>query len=160
MRRTVWTAAAMVLGSLALVAGASSPAMACSPAFGTPTEQELLARADVVFEGVVLGSRDPSAGAPMSSLDPILYTFAADRVVKGSITAQPVVATPRSGASCGTTFAVGARYRVYARIEGGILTTLSVSGNRQVPLVTTTTTAPGTTAPPASPRSGPVRLTG
>lgn len=164
MRRTLCAAAALVLAGLALIGGASSPAAACSAPQRPPTDQELLDRADVVFEGVYLSRRDPSAGAPLvSSADPIFFTFAADRAIKGSIGAQAVVSSARDGASCGADFTAGVRYRVYARSVAGSLTTDSVSGNRPAPAVATTTTAPPAqprNAPPASPRSGAVRLTG
>jgi len=154
-----------VLASLALVIGAASPSIACSAPFQAPTEQQFLDQADVVFEGVALSSRNPSTGAAIqSSGDPVFYTFAADRALKGSIGSQVVVSTAAGSASCGDTFTIGVRYRVYARNVAGSLTTGTGVGNRPVPLVAPTTTVPRSTqppsAPPASPRSGSVRLTG
>ncbi len=164
MRRSVLAAVAVVLASLALIAGESSPAIACSPLPAPPTEQQFVSRADVIFEGVYLSSRDPGAGARVvSSADPIFFTFVADRVLKGGpINSQVVVASARDGASCGATFTVGVRYRVYARNVSGSLVTDSVSGNRPVSLVSPTTTAPPATRPsqPAVPRSGTPSFTG
>lgn len=161
MRRPV-LATAMVLAGLALIWGSGSPAAACSLPQQTPTERQFLDRADVVFEGVYVSSRDPSAGAAvMSNLDPIFYTFAADRVLKGgSVSSQAVVASARDGASCGASFTAGVRYRVYARNVSGSLVTDSVSGNQPVPLAATTTTVPQTPAPPASPKRVAPRFTG
>lgn len=164
MRRPVLAAVALVLATLALIAGASSPAIACSAPLTPPTEQQFVSRADVIFEGVYLSSRDPSAGASVvSSTDPIFFTFAADRVLKGGpINSQVVVSSTRDGASCGATFTAGIRYRVYARNISGSLVTDSVSGNRPVPLVSSTTTAPSATRPPppAVPRSATPSFTG
>jgi len=165
MRWRASAVTALLLAGFVLIGlGASPPAIACSALPETPTEQQFLDQADVVFEGVALSSRNPNIGARIqSSGDPVFYTFAADRVLKGPVSSQPVVATAAGGASCGDTFTLGARYRIYARNVSGTLTTSSGTGNRLAPLLTTTT-APGpgrpSTAPPAAPRSGPVRLTG
>ncbi len=167
MRRPVLAAVAavaLVLATLGLIAGASSPAIACSALPAPTPEQQFVSRADVIFEGVYLSSRDPSAGASVvSSADPIFFTFAADRVLKGGpINSQVVVSSSRDGASCGATFTVGVRYRVYARNVSGSLVTDSVSGNRPVPLSSPTTTVPRATrpSPPAVPRSATPSFTG
>ncbi len=164
MRKPVLAVMALVLAALALIAGASSPAIACSALPVPPTEQQFVSRADVIFEGVYVSSRDPNAGASIvSSADPIFFTFAADRVLKGGPISSPVVvSSARDGASCGATFTVGVRYRVYARNVSGALVTDSVSGNRPVSLESSTTTTPPATRPsaPAVPRAGTPRFTG
>jgi len=162
--KRVGLAAVLVLAGLALVVGVPSPASACS-AF-EQTARQYFDQADVVFEGVHVSGRDPSAGSTLvSGLEPVFFTFAADRLLKGGpISAQVEVSSSRSGASCGANFTVGVRYRVYASNVSGALTTSSVSGNRPVPLVAPTTIAPQRNQPsnasPAAPRSGTPRFTG
>jgi len=121
MRRAVAAmAAAAVAWSLVTIGpGGLSPALACSlapaPADPALAEQQQFDQATVVFEGVALSSNDPTAGARIqSSGDPVFFTFAPDRVLKGTPGARPVVSSAKSGASCGVTFTVGVRYRVFA----------------------------------------------
>jgi len=157
-------AALLALASVVSVLGATSPASACSLAVPLPTEEEHLARADLVFEGLAVSSRDPNAGAPIiSSGDPIFWTFLVEREIKGSTGMQQEVGTARSGATCGFSFQVGIRYRVFADTRNGVFMTGLGSGTRQVsdaPQTTTTTTRPPvatTTVPttgPAQPSTG------
>ena len=137
-------AALLALASAAGVLGTTSPVLACSMSPPVPTEEEHLARADLVFEGLAVSSRDPNAGAPItSSLDPIFWTFLVEREIKGSIGAQQEVGTSQSEASCGFTFRAGVRYRVFARAQNDAFATGLTSGTRQVsdpPQTTTTTT--------------------
>ncbi len=148
MRRAVTMAVvAVVLGGMALVD--MVPAEACSlPPPPRPTEQELLSQADLVFEGVAVSRHDPNAGAPtQSSGDPIIWTFAVDREVKGTASQLQEVSSARSGATCGITFQIGTRYRVFADVVDGVFWTSLGSGTREAPVEssTTTTTIPTTT---------------
>jgi hypothetical protein len=60
------------------------------------------------------------------------------------------VTTVRSEASCGFTFVVGHRYRVYAKASGAGFTTGLFSGTREITALSTTTTTGSvpTTVPP------------
>jgi hypothetical protein len=128
---------AAVLVGLALIAGVlgmASPASACSFVVPGPTQHELLAQADLAFEGVALSSRDPNAGAPIiSSGDPIIWTFAVDRPIKGPVHRLQEVTTARSGASCGVAFQEGVRYRVLAVHQDGAFWTFLFSGTSETP---------------------------
>ncbi len=159
MRRAVTAvlAAAAVAGTVFVGAPA---ARACSLLPGPgPTEQELLARADLVFEGVATSRRDPNADAPtQSSGDPIIWTFAVDREIKGTASQPQEVHSARSSATCGITFQIGTRYRVFAKNVDGVFQTGLGSGTREAtvepgPTTTTTKRPPTTTAPPARPTS-------
>jgi len=157
---------AITLGGLAVV-GAPSAGACTLPPPPAPTEQELLAQADLVFEGVAVSRHDPNAGAPItSSGDPIVWTFAVDRELKGTATQPQEVRSARSGATCGITFQIGTRYRVFADVVDGVFWTSLGSGTREVTVessTTTTTTRPPatTTVPPAQPtRRGSIALTG
>lgn len=168
----VGVAALLALASVAGVLGATSPVSACSLASPLPTEEEHLARADLVFEGLAVSSRDPNAGAPIISTgDPIFWTFLVEREIKGSTGMQQEVGTARGSATCGFSFQVGVRYRVFADARNGAFMTSLGSGTRQVsdpPQTTTTTTtrplAATTTVPtagPGQPSTGrPLALTG
>jgi hypothetical protein len=132
-----------------------------------PTEQELLSQADLVFEGVAVSRHDPNAGAPIqSSGDPIVWSFAVDREIKGVPSQPQEIRSARSGATCGITFQIGTRYRVFAKAVDGALWTFLGSGTREATTATTSTTttiAPTTTTTvrPATPtRPGRIALTG
>lgn len=169
--------AAMAVLTAVLVAG---PAMvgvtgagACSVTAPGPTEEELAARADLIFDGVAVSSQDPNAGQPIIGTgDPIAWTFTVLRPVKGPVaTPQQQVTTARSGASCGVAFQAGSSYRVYAQLIGGRYEASLGNGTRpldQVPPApastttssTSTTRAPAPTAATVAPRTGSVALTG
>jgi hypothetical protein len=87
-----------VVAGLAAVVAAAVPAHACSCAQATDPEQ--LARADVVFNGRLLGRQDapPAADGSFSSGDPAILTVAVARVYKG---------TARQGAGRPVTMAGG-----------------------------------------------------
>ena len=161
----------MVLAATAATALViSPPAQACSIAWPGPSDEELLARADLVFEGIALFGEDPNAGAPvMSSGDPIFWTFRVSREIKGPASQPQVVVSARSGATCGIHFRIGAHYRVFAHLVDGVYRTGLGSGTQELTgeeTTTTTTTAPPQrpdppvplTVPPARPR--PLALTG
>lgn len=147
MRRMVAVTVVVVAAGLSW----STPASACSVTEPLPTEAQYVAIADIVFEGTAVARVDPNAGsAAIGTGDPIIWTFTVDRRIKGSVAPQQVVESARSGVSCGFTFTVGTRYRVYGNYDGVVLRTGFPSGTREAPLVTANP-APRTVAPPASP---------
>ena len=160
MRRVLAVAVLLVAAGVSW----SSPASACSVTEPLPTEAQYVAMADVVFEGTAVGRVDPNAGGPLiGSGDPIVWTFSVDTPIKGSVAPQQAVESARSAGSCGFTFSVGTRYRVYARYEGAVLRTGFPSGTREAPLVTATTTVPrpgSTTVPPSASAPRRIALTG
>ena len=157
MRRVL--AVAILMGLAA--ASWASPASACSVTEPLPTEAEYVAMADVVFEGTAIGRVDPNAGGPLiGSGDPIVWTFSVDRPIKGSVMPQQAVESARSGASCGFTFTVGTRYRVYGKYEGAVLRTGYPWGTREAPLGAPTSTVGGDTVPPAASAPRRIALTG
>ena len=95
---------------------------------------QALANADVAFTGVVTGLRDPQAGNPVvGSGDPIVYVFAVESVGKGPAANQLTITSARDGASCGMTFALADKWRIYANADGaGGLATGICSGNELI----------------------------
>ena len=166
MRRAMTMAVVTVAPGLALVC--PPPAVACTlPPPPRPTEPELVAQADLVFEGVALSRHDPNAGASIqSSGDPIIWTFSVDREIKGAASQLQEVSSARSSATCGITFEIGTRYRVFADVVDGVFWTSLGSGTREVTdesstMTTTTRTPTTTTMPPAQPtRPRSIALTG
>ncbi|MFP5317979.1 MAG: hypothetical protein ACLGI2_06745 [Acidimicrobiia bacterium] len=140
------------------------PAAACTCAVSG--DDELLAQADAAFVGTALSRRESttSTSAPTVLSGAIVYTFAVEEVVKGTLgTGTREVRTASNSAACGTTFDIGQRYLVLAhRTPDGDLHTSLCSGSRPASeRLTTTTVAPPTTVagrPAASP--GRLRLTG
>lgn len=126
LRRLVGVA---IFASLVIVAGPTARVFACSCIQITPAIA--LANADVAFVGVVAGVTDAKAGNPViGSGDPIVYTFAVEQVVKGPAAVQIDLSSPRDGASCGQTFSLAERWRVFASADGsGGLATGICSGN-------------------------------
>lgn len=92
---------------------------------------QALANADVAFTGVVTSLKDGNAGNPLiGSGDPIVYVFAVEAVAKGPAANQITVTSARDGASCGMTFALADKWRIYANgDEAGGLSTGICSGN-------------------------------
>jgi hypothetical protein len=92
---------------------------------------QALANADLAFTGVVTSVQDANAGNPIiSSGDPITYTFTVAEVVKGPAMAEVVLTSARASASCGITFALAEKWRIYANGDGaGGLSTSICSGN-------------------------------
>lgn len=111
---------------------------------------QALANADVAFVGVVVHVRDPAAANPfISSADPIQYTFAIEETLKGTGAAQVTLSSARDGASCGTTFALAQRWRVYAYADAAAgLASGLCSGNELL--------AEGVPLPAADPAPPPV----
>jgi hypothetical protein len=104
-----------------------SRALACS-CVGF-TEEQAFENADVVFVGVAAQSNAPPFLS--NSADPIEFTFAVDKQLKGEPLPQVVtVVTAASSASCGAGFQVGERWRVFANPDGPSLTSGLCNGNR------------------------------
>jgi hypothetical protein len=109
------------------------PAFACNCVSPNPTHEEALTRSDAVFSGKVIARHDPKAGARLrSGADPIVWTFAVDRVFKGKVAKQQKVISPAFEGSCGIEFKLGTRYQVYARRSGKNLTTRLCYGTKQL----------------------------
>jgi hypothetical protein len=124
--------AALLLGLGAgalLVVGAASPASACSCAIGAASQRAeadaLLADADAVFTGRLVGRQDPISflGASGSG-DLATLTFAVSRVYKGDVAPRQQVRTAQSGASCGLELSGEGPFLLFAQRDaasGGIL---------------------------------------
>ncbi len=155
MRRAVMVG--VVLAATTLVV--PTPALGCT--VEPMSDEQYLANADVVFEGIAGPHRDPNAGAPItSSGDPIFWTFTVERQIKGTVAPVQEVASARSGATCGIVFEEGVRYRVFASYAGGVLSTGLGSGTRLVqptPSTTTTVRPTTTTTPRATTSTSPPR---
>jgi hypothetical protein len=152
-RRRPRVAAAVSAATAATALVISQPAQACSIPWPGPSEEELLVRADLVFEGIALSGEDPNAGAPViSSGDPIFWTFRVNREIKGSASQPQVVVSARSGATCGVHFRIDAHYRVFASLVDGVYRTGLGSGTQELrrgeTSTTTTTAAPHRLDPP------------
>lgn len=85
-------------------AGAAVPTVGVGPAAAcscrAASEAAHFRDAGAVFTGNLIGREQPVQ--PMqSSIDPVIYTFAVDRVYKGTITDPQRVESVVSGASCG-----------------------------------------------------------
>jgi hypothetical protein len=106
--------------------------LACSCAQMTPAQA--LSNADVAFVGVVASLKDPNAGNPIVGTgDPIVYVFAVEAVAKGPAAKQITITSARDGASCGMTFALADKWRIYAYAdEAGGLATGICSGNELI----------------------------
>lgn len=120
-----------------LVVAPATPACACScVAF---TEPEAVARAEVVFDGVVLGLQGDDRSARR-------VRFAVENLVKGQAGDRVEVTTEGSSASCGYDFEVGRRYRV--NVTDG--NTGLCSGNRLLGPGAPTADPPGRVGPAPS----------
>lgn len=103
-----------LLGSLGLVALTPTTSFACSCAMGGP--KQYAAWADAVFAGTLTEVTPPSAGAAMSSTDPVGYAFDVDLVLRGEVGASVTIQSASLGASCGLEgMRVGERYLVFAQ---------------------------------------------
>ena len=92
---------------------------------------QALANAEMAFVGVVSQLTDYTQEGPFfGSGDTVSYTFAVEEVLKGSAGGELVVTSTRDGASCGMTFGLAERWRIYAHArESGGLGTGICSGN-------------------------------
>lgn len=146
MRNVLRLLAGLVMALSALVAVPASVACACSCA--ELTTKQALQRSDVVFEGDVI-ARTPATTS--SSMDPIAYTIRVSRVYKGSVSAQALVTSEASEASCGVQ--LEGRVLVFARGPSYALTTTLCS--TPLPLDRSKlgegrTPSPATASPPAT----------
>ena len=95
------------------LAYAPSTALACTcVAF---TKPKYARQARVAFTGTVTRVDVHSGPLVFSSIDPIDVVFDVDSVYKGEVT-QTFQLSTRGDASCGYTFVVGRRYRVFPRL--------------------------------------------
>lgn len=98
--------------SVPLLMVLSAPdSLACSCVAAELPEQ--MQRADVVFSGRAI-DRDQAAGTLVSSADPVTWTFAVDRVHKGSAGKEQKVVSAQSEVSCGFEFELRRAYLVLA----------------------------------------------
>jgi hypothetical protein len=154
MGRRFGAFAVMVLGvPLVMLAGATD-ALACSCASAPFAAQ--VERSDIVFTGrAVDGTHAPDHG-PVSSLDPVTWTFHVDRVHKGDAEELQPVTSARSEASCGFEFEPGTAYVVLADAQpDGTLATGLCQGTQPVEGLTALGTAPRAVGPVAETPIGP-----
>lgn len=126
MRRWLSACAVVVLAALGVVAGPAPLACACSCANGT--EAEYQEWADLIFTGVTVDANQSPLSLVRSSADPVTYTFAVESVHKGVAPSRISITSAMDSAICGASFAVGYRYRVYAKAGETNL----CAGNRQL----------------------------
>jgi len=123
----------------------ASRALACSCA--GVSERQAFEGADVVFDGVATTSTEPLI--IQSSGDPVEFTFAVEKTLKGDLPSpQVIVTTALSGASCGAEFQVGERWRVFAYGSSDNLESNLCAGNR---LLGAATAKDGAAMPNAAP---------
>ncbi|KJK47353.1 hypothetical protein UK23_20645 [Lentzea aerocolonigenes] len=123
MKRIVRMAAAVVLtAGMTTVAAGTAHACSCAPA----TEEQLLARADHVFQGRVL---EKVVEAPQK----VRYRVAVAEERKGDVPDEVGVVTYDNGGMCGVDLAVGKDYLIYATGDSsdGKVDTNLCSGTRQ-----------------------------
>lgn len=140
------------------VAGPVARVQACSCVALAPGEA--LASADAALVGVVADAEDRSGGGPvMSTADIIVYTVVVEEVLKGDLRAGQavLVGSERSGASCGLEMAVGERWQMHLRTQGGTLSTGLCAGNE---LLAEAVPLPAAAGPPAGPPAVPFLVGG
>jgi hypothetical protein len=104
---------AAVVAATGLVLAAPAPAVACSCVTADPAR--LVRWADVVVVGELSGIAAAPERDVISSTDPVGYTIAVDRVLKGEAGGTVEVVSARFGASCGLEgLEVGRSYVVLA----------------------------------------------
>lgn len=82
-----------------LVLSVSAPAFACSCVTADPPRH--VTWADVVVVGQITDITSPPGSGTVSSTDPVAYTVAVEKVLKGDVGATVEVISARDGASCG-----------------------------------------------------------
>ena len=113
---------ALFLSALLLVTViASGTALACECARSSPTQN--FRNADLVFEGELMRA----TRLPSSSSFSLAYTFKVTRSLKGEI--GDVVSIFGAGTECDASFVSDYRYRIYAKDDGGVLTSGACAGN-------------------------------
>ncbi|WP_433220757.1 hypothetical protein [Microtetraspora malaysiensis] len=103
---------AVLLLIIGTVAFAPSTACACSCALRPPSE--LMKGSATVFTGTVTAARRAGGGDPLGPPPPLVFTFRADQIYKGTPNATYEVATNADSAACGVNFTIGSRYLVFA----------------------------------------------
>lgn len=112
-------AGVVVLAAGALIS-APSQATACSCIQSIPLQDA--ARADAIFVGRLVAAEGFEPRLQWSSMDPVVYRFDVERVLKGAVPANAEVHSVISGGSCGLEgMEVGQRYTVFARLDDGDL---------------------------------------
>jgi len=96
------------------------------------TEEQALAAAEVVFDGVVAARPRDLLGQPQDGLIRATVTFAVENAIKGGPLPERIqIETDGTNSSCAVGFAVGQRWRVYAATwDGGPLATGGCSNNQ------------------------------
>lgn len=138
-RRTSRPASLLALSAvlLALAAATATPCAACSCA-EPGTVAESAARADVVFVGTFVRTREPPVRLPAwSSGDaPVARVFEVSEVRKGRADAVTEIRTSSSGGSCGLEVELGRTYVVVARATQDGLRSDLCDGTRLLSLTT------------------------
>jgi len=111
---------------LLLTVIASEPARACECA--SSSQFENFRNADLVFEGDLIRI----TRLPSSSSFSWAYTFKVNRSMKGTM--GSFVSVFGSGTDCDVPFVQGYNYRVYAKDDGGVLTSGACSGTDAIGL--------------------------
>lgn len=142
--------AGLILAVLTSIVVTVGPAQACSCVHPPESDQTLLERADVVFEGVALDVRNVApADSPYPGLGRLAWRFDVDRVVKGSPSNPLEIDTAGDSAMCGFGFEVGVAYRVFAmNSQAGPSVNLCGGTKRLSDVVPELTTTVPTTARP------------
>lgn len=95
------------LGISLAIAAAAVPTLGVGPAHACScaerlTDAQYRQQAEAVFTGSLVGREAPNEAAfEQSGADPVVYTFAVDRVYKGAITNPQRVVSNVDGAACG-----------------------------------------------------------
>jgi hypothetical protein len=117
-KRATWMALGVLLALGPLARGA---ALACSCA--PPNRADQVAHAAAIFVGEVIAAPEAPRDRSSPGAEALRYRFRVEESLKGGVAATVDVATPASPAACGTSFATGERYLVFARERGGSLET-------------------------------------
>ena len=114
----VWPAWTLVplVAVLLLVGAAPRPALACSCM--PSTDERSFQRADAVFRGEVINYEPPPQQGVVSSMDPVIWTFAVSEVYKGDVHAMQEIVSQSGGASCGLEIPRSGEFFVFAHREG------------------------------------------
>jgi hypothetical protein len=112
MRRTWVLAVAVIVLTAVSAMGSPVVARVGGPLSDDPSETF----DDLIFTGTAVRVVDPRGPFDVMSSSPDLmeWTFVVDDVRKGSAPSRVTVRSERNGASCGTEFRLGIRYRVVA----------------------------------------------
>ncbi len=119
----------------AAMSAAPSASLACSGTALIGVEQTDDPSASVIFSGTAVRVEDPRLPIDpvWSSGDGMRWTFVVDDVERGTVGDRMTVQTARANASCGFSFALGARYRVVASDRGQGLWVWSGNGSAGLP---------------------------